>query len=78
MQKGVVVAAASMACLEEGQKVLDVGCGAGHSTFLLASRYGVYVQGLDLSPSLVHIAIDTHAISDPELVSKVVRLLLLS
>ncbi|KAK4319028.1 hypothetical protein Pmani_010007 [Petrolisthes manimaculis] len=60
-----MVLAASWACMEKGQKVLEVGCGMGQSTFLLAERYGVHVHGLDLSPSLVHSAIDTQVTKTP-------------
>ncbi|KAK3867601.1 hypothetical protein Pcinc_026956 [Petrolisthes cinctipes] len=68
-----MVLAASWACLEKGQKMLEVGCGVGESTFLLAERYGVHVHGLDLSPSLVHSAIDTQVTKTPANVSRKVQ-----
>jgi SAM-dependent methyltransferase len=40
------------AALEPGERVLEVGCGMGRYTVLLAER-GVAVEGLDLSPVLL-------------------------
>jgi cyclopropane-fatty-acyl-phospholipid synthase len=37
--------------LEEGQRLLDVGCGWGSFAIHAASRYGVSVTGITLSPS---------------------------
>lgn len=42
----------SFAGIEPGMRVLEVGCGPGRYTFLLAER-GVRVEGLDLSPQLL-------------------------
>ena len=33
--------------------MLDVGCGIGGGDFLMASRYGAYVHGIDLSVNMV-------------------------
>ena len=38
--------------LKAGERVLDVGCGAGRYTFLLADR-GMVMEGLELSPDLL-------------------------
>ncbi len=38
--------------LEPGMRILEVGCGMGRYTFLLADR-GLALEGLDLSPDLV-------------------------
>jgi SAM-dependent methyltransferase len=40
------------ASLARGDRVLEVGCGMGRYTFLLADR-GLHVEGLDLSPVLL-------------------------
>ena len=42
----------AFAGIEPGMRVLEVGCGPGRYTFLLAER-GVKVEGLDLSPQLI-------------------------
>ena len=42
--------------LEQGQKVLDVGCGIGGSAFHMAFKYGVNVLGIDLSSNMIEIA----------------------
>lgn len=38
--------------IESGERVLEIGCGMGRYTFILAER-GVRVEGLDLSPQLL-------------------------
>ncbi|HEX2699906.1 MAG TPA: methyltransferase domain-containing protein [Acidimicrobiales bacterium] len=43
---------AEFAAITSGDRVLEVGCGLGRYTLLLAER-GVAVEGLDLSPSLL-------------------------
>ena len=47
-----VNALARYAALRRGERVLEVGCGMGRYTFLLADR-GLLVEGLDLSPVLL-------------------------
>eukprot|EP01083_Nonionella_stella_P287532 978750_1 len=42
--------------LQEGQNVLDVGCGIGGSAFYMASKYKVNVLGIDLSDNMLNIA----------------------
>lgn len=44
--------------LQEGMKVLDIGCGIGGSAFYLAERYGVDVHGVDLSKNMIDIALE--------------------
>ena len=39
--------------LQAGDRVLDVGCGIGGGDFLMASRYGACVHGIDLSVNMV-------------------------
>lgn len=36
-----------------GARVLEVGCGPGHLSVLLASRHGLAVTGLDLDPRMI-------------------------
>lgn len=42
--------------IDEGTRVLDVGCGIGGTARLIASRYGAHVQGVDLTPAFVETA----------------------
>ena len=44
--------------LRAGMKVLDVGSGIGGSAFFMASKYGVEIEGVDLSSNMVDIAQD--------------------
>ena len=41
--------------IEEGQSVLDVGCGTGNLTYLLAAK-GAIVTGIDINPEMLAIA----------------------
>ncbi|MGI9201617.1 MAG: methyltransferase domain-containing protein, partial [Woeseiaceae bacterium] len=36
-----------------GKRVLDIGCGIGGPAFVLASKYGANVVGIDIEPQLV-------------------------
>jgi SAM-dependent methyltransferase len=40
----------------EGAKVLEVGCGPGRLSILLARRHGLRVTGLDLDPEMIELA----------------------
>ncbi len=42
--------------IEPGQEVLEVGCGVGQTSVLLAVRYGCRVVGVDLSPGMLEFA----------------------
>jgi len=44
--------------LQEGEKVLDVGCGIGGGDFYMAKKYAVTVHGIDLSSNMVSIAME--------------------
>lgn len=44
--------------LQEGEKVLDVGCGIGGGDFYMAKQFGVSVYGIDLSSNMVSIAME--------------------
>ncbi|KAK9800739.1 hypothetical protein WJX73_003088 [Symbiochloris irregularis] len=44
--------------LQPGQRVLDVGCGIGGGDFYMASKYGAFVHGVDLSVNMVLIALE--------------------
>jgi len=37
----------------KGQRVLDIGCGIGGPAFVLASKYGAHVTGIDIEPQLI-------------------------
>src|SRR5882672_7417820 len=39
--------------LKRGMRVLDVGCGLGGSTFLMAREHGVSVHGIDVSANML-------------------------
>jgi len=43
----------SLCHVQEGQQVLNVGCGIGVGSAYLAKTYGCYVVGVDLSPKMV-------------------------
>jgi SAM-dependent methyltransferase len=51
--------ATELACermeLAPGLKVLDIGCGLGGAARFMASRYGVDVEGVDLTPEYVEV-----------------------
>lgn len=37
----------------ESRRVLDIGCGIGGPAFVLASKYGAHVTGIDIEPQLI-------------------------
>ena len=37
----------------KGRRVLDIGCGIGGPAFVLASKYGANVTGIDIEPQLI-------------------------
>lgn len=47
---------ASLAGLERGSRVLDVGCGTGGASRLLASEFGADVTGVDITAAFVEVA----------------------
>lgn len=47
------IAADVAAATTDGARVLEVGCGPGHLSILLARRHGLNVTGLDLDPAMV-------------------------
>ena len=51
-------AAIAAAAAQPGERVLDIGCGSGTSTFMLADQVGAtgYVLGVDISEQLVELA----------------------
>ncbi len=42
--------------LKPGSRVLDVGCGLGGSAFVMASEFGLRVEGIDLSKNMLALA----------------------
>ena len=57
----------------EGARVLEVGCGPGRLSILLARRYGLRMTGLDLDPEMIELArANAAAASDGETPSFVV------
>ena len=42
--------------LQPGSRVLDVGCGLGGSAFVMASEFGLKVDGIDLSKNMLSMA----------------------
>lgn len=55
-QENLIRELASRAEVSEGDRVLDVGCGLGGSSLLLAREYGVMVKGISLSEKQVSAA----------------------
>lgn len=47
---------AKLARIRKGEKVLDVGCGPGGASRVLAREVGAAVTGIDLSPGLIELA----------------------
>jgi ubiquinone/menaquinone biosynthesis C-methylase UbiE len=57
----------------EGARILEVGCGPGRLSILLARRHGLRVTGLDLDPEMIELArANAAAASDGETPSFVV------
>ena len=44
--------------LKPDERVLDVGCGIGGGDFYMASKYGAFVHGVDLSVNMVTTALE--------------------
>lgn len=44
--------------LQQGQRMLDVGCGPGGADFHIAEQHGVHVHGLDLSVNMIMLALE--------------------
>ena len=57
-QENLIRELAQRAHVEEGDRVLDVGCGLGGSSMYLAREYGVMARGITLSPKQVSAARD--------------------
>lgn len=57
--------------LRPGQRVLDIGCGTGGSAVFMARHYDVHVHGVDLSTSMIHLAIERQGKLESELKKKV-------
>lgn len=49
-------ALAELGGLKDGQRVLDVGCGTGGASRLLATEYGCHVLGVDITAAFVDVA----------------------
>lgn len=43
--------------LDQQSNILDIGCGLGGSSFLMAKKYKCFVDGIDLSSSMIKIAL---------------------
>ena len=69
--------------LKPDERVLDVGCGIGGGDFYMASKYGAFVHGVDLSVNMVTTALerafaakDGHKVSSPTLSLCAVKLVI--
>lgn len=40
--------------IEDGDRVLDVGCGNGYSTVQFASQKRIYIRGIDITPEMIN------------------------
>ena len=47
-----------MCLLDSSKKVLDIACGKGTSSILIAKKYGCKVVGIDINPILIKEAIE--------------------
>jgi phosphoethanolamine N-methyltransferase len=52
--------------LEPESRVLDAGCGLGGSAFVMASQFGLAVDGIDLSENMLSMARQKHAAKNLE------------
>ena len=57
-QENLIKELAARARIEEGDRILDVGCGLGGSSMFLAREYGAMVKGISLSEKQVSAARD--------------------
>lgn len=54
---------ATMASLQPGMRVLDVGCGPGGACRLLAGEYGCQATGIDITETYIHTATQLSALT---------------
>lgn len=52
--------------IDRTMRVLDIGCGRGGAAFMLAKRFGVHVDGIDITPINVEKALEALAGSEFE------------